>query len=517
MTYTELAQRAKGIAATIQNRTAADATPLTAVFAQRSETASAALLGALLAGHGYVPLNRTFPVERTRLMLAQSLSSTLILDAGSEPQLDGLLAGFERSLLLLCPDRADASELVRRYPDHTILAAKDLASAEQWCPPDVSDHSTAYLLFTSGSTGHPKAVMVSHANVLHYLDVVIRRYGFTHTDRLSQTFDLTFDLSVHDLFVAWHTGACVCCPTRKQLFSPAAFIVNQRLTVWFSVPSTALFMRRLGTLKPDAYPHLRLVLFCGEALPVEAVRQWRLAAPNAVIENIYGPTELTIGCTAYRWDDEQSPAECEQGIVPIGEPFPDMETLIVDEGLNEVSAGTAGELLMTGPQLCLGYLDDEERTRRVFVTPAAGGGRTWYRTGDRVRREAANRPLKYLGRVDNQIKLLGYRVELGEVEAAVREVSGADGVVALGWPVTRRGADGLALFVEAESFDVESLLEQLKMKLPSYMLPRQVRVLPRFPLNSNGKYDRNALQRMLEEADFEMNNQPSSTTAGDAA
>jgi non-ribosomal peptide synthetase component F len=120
-------------------------------------------------------------------------------------------------------------------------------------------------------------------------------------------------------------------------------------------------MRRLGELKPGAYPHLRLSLFCGEALPLEVVRDWSTAAPNSRIENIYGPTELTIGCTAYRWDNVTSPPYCEHGIVPIGEPFEDMEALIVDEELREVEAGEEGELIMTGPQLSQGYWRDEEK------------------------------------------------------------------------------------------------------------------------------------------------------------
>jgi non-ribosomal peptide synthetase component F len=232
--------------------------------------------------------------------------------------------------------------------------ANEFVDAEQWRPPEVSQNAIAYLLFTSGSTGQPKGVMVSHANVLHYVDCVIKRYGFTCNDRVSQTFDLTFDLSAHDMFVAWQSGACMCCPSQKQLIKPGAFINDAGLTVWFSVPSTAVFMRRFGELKSGLYPHLRLSLFCGEALPVDVVRDWSLAAPNSIIENIYGPTELTIGCTAYRWDNRTSPAECEQSIVPIGEPFEDMEALIVDEELHEVAVGCEGELLMTGPQLSQG-------------------------------------------------------------------------------------------------------------------------------------------------------------------
>jgi amino acid adenylation domain-containing protein len=497
VTYQQLAYLAKRLATTLRTGAVPGAAPLTAVFAYRSETAYAGVLGVLMAGHGYVPLNRTFPIDRTRLMLERSMCRSMIVDAGSEPQLEGLLCGIAIPLVIVCPDRADVTELAAKFPVHRFIGANELADAEQWCPVDVAADSIAYLLFTSGSTGQPKGVMVSHANVLHYLRYVMKRYGFTSNDRVSQTFDLTFDLSAHDMFVAWESGACLCCPTQKQSIKPGGFVNDARLTVWFSVPSTAAFMRRFGVLKPGMYPALRLSLFCGEALPVEIVRHWTLAAPNSVIENLYGPTELTIACTVYRWDNTKSPDECEQGIVPIGQSFDGMRALIVDEQLREVEDGRNGELLMTGPQLSLGYWQDEEKTRQAFV-PVAGKYGAYYRTGDRVRRSALNGPLVYLGRLDNQIKVLGYRVELGEIEAAVRQVSGLQGVVALGWPTTENGADGIEVFLETDSFDTKALVNQLKGKLPAYMLPRNVVVLRRFPLNANGKYDRKALRLILK-------------------
>ncbi len=501
VTYFELGERAKSLAVTIQTRLQGDGIPLTGVFAYRSETAYAAVLGALMAGHGYVPLNRTFPVDRTRLMLERSMCRSLIVDAGSEPQLAGLLEGLETPLLLLLPDRHSVTDLAMNFPRHRFLGSEELSPAEEWRPVDVSPDSNAYLLFTSGSTGQPKGVMVSHANVLHYVAYVMSRYGFTSNDRLSQTFDMTFDLSVHDMFVAWHCGACLCCPTQKQLIKPGDFINEARLTAWFSVPSTAVFMRRFGVLKPGMYPELRLSLFCGEALPVEIVRDWRLAAPNSIIENIYGPTELTIACTAYHWDDLSSPKECEQGLVPIGEPFEGMEALVLDEDLRPVADGSPGELVMTGPQISSGYWQDEQRTRSAFVTVPNRPEKIYYRTGDRVRRRAAGKPLTYLGRLDSQIKILGHRVELGEVESVVREVSGCDGVVALGWPPTAKGADAIEVFLQADECDRQQLLEQLRRRLPPYMVPRHVRLLSRFPLNSNGKFDRGALLKRLESAE----------------
>ena len=190
--------------------------------------------------------------------------------------------------------------------------------------------------------------------------------------------------------------------------------------------------------------------------------------------------------------------ECDHGVVPIGEPFDQMEAVIVDEQLREVATAPAGELLMTGPQLSLGYWHDEEKTRQAFVSLPGRSG-TYYRTGDRVRRRAPGKPLLYLGRLDSQIKVLGHRVELGEVESAVRKASGLDGVVALGWPMTESGAEAIEVFLQTDDFDIKPLLENLKTKLPPYMVPRNIRLLSHFPLNANGKFDRGVLLKKLEE------------------
>ena len=418
LTYGGLERIAASFAATLTRHVPSVEPPLTAVFAYRSVTAFAGVLAALFRGHGYVPLNRTFPPERTRLMLHCAGCKAIIVDAGSQEQLEAILPGIEEKVVLLLPDAEDVRSLAARWPQHVFLKGSDLEPAGKWSPPTISKDAIAYVLFTSGSTGTPKGVMISHRNVLHYVDYVTRRYAISEFDRVSQNFDMTFDLSAHDMFVAWERGACVCCPGQKEMIKPGRFIKEAQLTIWFSVPSTAVFMKRFGELKPGLYPGLRLSLFCGEALPVELAKAWSGAAPNSIIENLYGPTELTIACTAYRWDGAESPPEDEQGLVPIGTAFEGMEAIVVREDLTEVAPGDDGELLMTGPQLSLGYWRDGEKTRRAFVAPP-GRKQNYYRTGDRVRRPLPGKPMVYLGRVDNQIKILGHRVELGEIEAVV--------------------------------------------------------------------------------------------------
>jgi amino acid adenylation domain-containing protein len=498
LSYAELRRRAESLAATLSRHTPPGGPQLTAVFAYRTATAYAGTLAALLRGHGYVPLNRTFPPLRTRTMLERAGCRAVVADRASAEQLDDVLDGIDGPLLVVLPEHDDVAELRARWPDHTVLGASELESPQAFEPAEVEPGSIAYLLFTSGSTGIPKGVMVSHANVVAFVDAMVDRYGITEEDRFSQTFDMTFDLSAFDMFVAWERGACVCCLPASEAIKPGKFIRERDLTVWFSVPSVGLFMKRLGMLKPDRYPSLRWSLFCGEPLPAEIAQAWAEAAPNSTVENLYGPTEATIACTLYRWDPASSPTECRHGIVPIGAPYPGMTVLVADESYREVEPGGEGELLLEGPQVSLGYWQDPEKTAAAFVVPPERT-QIHYRTGDLVRRPVAGEPITYVGRLDHQVKVNGHRVELGEIEAALRELAGVDAVVALGWPRTDAGAAAITAFAAGTEADPELLREALAARLPDYMVPRRIHLLDAIPLNANGKFDRGALVKLLED------------------
>jgi non-ribosomal peptide synthetase component F len=341
-------------------------------------------------------------------------------------------------------------------------------------------------------------VGVSHANVLHYLDVMGAQYPLTPEDRCSQTFDQTFDLAVHDLFMTWDAGACLYAMQPIELVAPVRFINKHRLTAWFSVPSVPALAVKANMLQPGNMPSLRYSFFCGEPLPNATARAWQEAAAGSAVDNLYGPTELTIACFAYRWDPAESPGDSVNDIVAIGRPLPGLGALVVDDALRPVADGEVGELLVCGPQATPGYWRDEQKTAERFVTLPVSDARAkrFYRTGDRVvRRPSGN--YAYIGRVDHQIKVLGFRVELAEIEAAMMRHEGVVQAVAVGWPVEDGRATGIVGFVMGQVASPGELRQGLTRTLPDYMVPSRVLVVDEFPVNANGKVDRKQLAAQL--------------------
>ena len=499
LTYSELLERAKSISGAISEGEQ-DFQPLAAVLASRSVTAYAGVLGVLGSGKGYVPLNPKFPLERTRSMLLLSGCSTLI--AGNEclAQLSKLLEDLDRRLTVILPDTTANKKLVTDFPQNRFVFKDDIPNTNGFrCIAESKPGSIAYLLFTSGSTGVPKGVPIYHSNVRSYVEYICDRYQVSQEDRFSQEFDLTFDLSVHDMFVCWERGACLFAVPEKSVMAPAKFIRAHGLTMWFSVPSVIGLLSRMRLLSPGAFPSLRYSLFCGEPLPANYAQRWQEAAPNSIIENLYGPTETTIAITHYKWDPQRSPSECVNGIVPIGWPFDGQRFCVADQDRTPVPPGISGELCLAGSQVTTGYWNNPEKTREQFVQLRAGGDSFWYQTGDIVRQDERG-CLFYLGRVDHQIKIRGYRVELQEIEAVLRTLCGTEQVVSVPWPVQNGSADGVVAFIAGvAALDVKQILNAAGELLPDYMVPKNIYILSELPINANGKVDRVQLSKLLEE------------------
>jgi len=247
----------------------------------------------------------------------------------------------------------------------------------------------------------------------------------------------------------------------------------------------------------DSFPSLKYSLFCGEPLPAAYAQLWQEAAPNSVLENLYGPTETTIAIASYRWDQRTSPKECLNGIVPLGQVFAGQRFRILDQERNTVRTGDCGELCLSGSQVSSGYWKDSNKTEEQFIR-LTGGEDRWYRTGDLVKQDESG-CLHYLGRIDHQVKIRGHRVELQEVEAVLRRACGTGAVVSVAWPVKNGSAEAVVAFASrSQGLDGERALAYCQEVLPDYMVPRKLYLLDEMPLNANGKVDRTRLIKLLE-------------------
>jgi acyl-CoA synthetase (AMP-forming)/AMP-acid ligase II len=279
---------------------------------------------------------------------------------------------------------------------------------------------------------------------------------------------------------------------------PSGFIKDKRLTVWYSVPSIGLNMLKLNRLKEESLPSLKHTLFCGEALPKKLAKSWARAANNSTIENYYGITETTHQVSVYKWDDENSEDECINDIVPIGKIFNNLKYCILDENKKEVAQGEPGELYVSGVQITKEYFNDPERTKAAYVTIPNLGNDVWFKTGDLVK-ERENGNLNYLGRLDNQVQILGNRVEMQEVDCILKKASNSEMVVSLAWPIKNGIAERIVSFIaESDEQEKAKILEYCRNTLPPYMIPQDIFFIDKIPLNDNGKFDKQKLINFLE-------------------
>jgi amino acid adenylation domain-containing protein len=422
-------------------------------------------------------------------MISQARLDALIVDATGQQILT-------EELLDVCPGSILVPESDNdRLHGHDVLDKCTPAGPPVMMPLD----KLAYIIFTSGTTGQPKGVMVTLGNIQHFLQVIQERYQICANDRLSQHVEITFDPSVMCMFMAWGAGASLHVVPQHQLMAPASFIRKQMLTVWCSVPSTVVFMDRMKMLKPGVFPSLRLTIFGGELLPAVSAQTWQKAAVNSQVDNQYGSTETTIASHFEPCSGELNITP-NHGTVAIGRPFPGILAAIVDGDRNFLPTGETGELAICGPQVTAGYWQNEALTRERFplLDHSQYGLQNWYLTGDLAYQEESG-IFHCLGRIDHQVKILGNRIELGEIEAHMREVCGSDLVAA----VVRAGEPGamsdIIGVITGSDIDEDAIREALRSRLPSYMLPRRIIKLDSMPLNSSGKIDRNAIVALLDQ------------------
>lgn len=492
ITYRELLARARAIAATIARSSDEE---LCGILAEPTVLAYAGMLGSLIAGRGFLPLNPSQPVERLSKIVNRAKLGTLIASPEGLRSAAALAATCPQLRAILTPADVEVPPIIGRLVQRIdARASEDLQDRLA----SIDHSSIAYVMFTSGSTGEPKGVRVTNGNVVAYVENVRPMVKATSDDRFAQTSENTFDLSVHPIWVAWECGAALCVVPERERMAPARFIREKGITAWTSVPSVVTFLNRLHALTPGAFPTIRHSMFCGEPLTADQVKAWQLACPNSVIDNFYGPTEATCAITSYRCARPLQDDAAPNGVISIGRPFNGQRTLLLDGDAEVTGPDQAGELLLQGTQVSAGYLNDPETTASKYVRVPGFGQTTWYRTGDLARRSGDC--LYFIGRADQQVKILGFRVELQDIEAAVRDASRAETVSCIAWPLRDGSAQGVECFISAPSVESTeaTILQYCREHLPDYMVPRRVHTLSVVPLSQNGKIDRKALTALLE-------------------
>ncbi|WP_328928131.1 non-ribosomal peptide synthase/polyketide synthase [Streptomyces sp. NBC_00190] len=425
-----------------------------------------ALLAVAKAGGVYVPLDPQYPADRLAFMTA---------DAGM------VLVLSDTETLDLVPDVAVPVLRVDADLDGDgdgALATQPVEVAE--LPAAASLDAGAYMIYTSGSTGRPKGVLVPHRNVAGMAAAHQRALGLTIGSRLLQAVSPNFDVAMADVLAAWHAGATLVLPEPGPLAGEALGQVlrDQRIT-HLEIPPAAL------QSVPDMdLPELRGLLVGGEAMSAEFISRW---APGRVLRNVYGPTETTVTVTAGDPVDEYGADG-----VPIGRPVAGARLYVLDARLRPVPAGVAGELYIAGPGVARGYVRRFGLTAERFVaSPFSGSGERMYRTGDVVR-WLADGQLEFVGRTDHQVKVRGFRIEIGEIESALAAHPDVQQAVVT-VRETRNGAKRLVGYVVGDGLDQVGLREFVAKSLPDYMVPTAFVVVGTFPLTANGKVDRRAL------------------------
>jgi L-proline---[L-prolyl-carrier protein] ligase len=477
LTYAELMERVHRLARSLVERGVQPGEPVVLLL-PKSTDAIVSLLAVLEAGACCVPVEARTPPARLRDVLDQCSARMLI-------------ASRETSEKLLAEAAAD-STLERILVGHRL--GPQAGTVRPTDPPDarVGPHDLAYILFTSGSTGHPKGVELTHANVRAFVDWAVNEFGVGPEDRLSNHAPLNFDLSTFDLFGALSAGASVSLlPDGLSMFPTrlADLLERERLTVWYSVPSVLALLVARGGLTERDLSSLRLVLFAGEVFPVKYLRELMLALPRARYANLFGPTETNV-CT---WYEVERPPEEDDPPVPIGRACPYATTVVMDEH-GEVVSGPGGEgvLHVGGGSVMRGYFGRPEETEAAFV-PGPDGERL-YCTGDWVMWDADGNYV-FLGRRDHMVKSGGYRIELGEIEAALYAHPAVKDAVAIPVPDDLLGSRIRAVVVPAApaALDEQVVRKHCAERLPRYMVPSEVEFREDLPRTATEKIDRTRL------------------------
>lgn len=482
ISFSELDKVSNQIASAIKEL-APNAGPFIPFIVPKSIEAISSILSILKVDSAYIPIDSNSPATRmASIMEASSARVVLVVD---ETEVIAHEAIQDTDIQVLNLNKLQ----LENYPSDRR-------------PYQSISTDLAYVLFTSGSTGVPKGVMIPHRAIVDYIDWCVEEYEITESDVVSNHAPLYFDNSTFDLYTAFKAGATLhLVPEQLNAVLPrlVKWLKNSDITVFFCVPSVLTMLLKSRRLKADSFPKLRRILAAGEALPPHVLREWMLLYPSIQFTNMYGPTEITVDCSFHTLTDVPAP-DCVS--IPIGKPRPNMAMYVLTEaGELTQKPGAKGELLVRGTSVSYGYLNDSEKTEAAFIQNPNHNlyPDSLYKTGDVVSiDEQLN--FHFVGRADNQVKYLGYRIELGEIESKMLTLDEIDECVVCFGKNRETGDDFIGAFIKANRLIEDASLQQKVANLvPGYMVPSViVRSEQDFPSTPNGKYDRKSILKRLE-------------------
>ena len=429
----------------------------------------ASILALWLEGCCYVPLHPNWPLDRCE-------------DIVRQVELEHII---------------DSSKVIR-YSEIDVINTRQVECQHKLLDYNeiVPDSALAYILFTSGSTGRPKGVQITRENVAAFLNSFWKTgIAINGTDRCLQCFDLSFDVSVQSILVALTRSACVYTVPYGQMkfLSIAGLIEEYKITFGALPPSVLRYLQPYyGEIDFSSF---RQCILTAEACPMDLVEDWLKYATNTEVYDFYGPTEATVYSTYYKIKADGKD-KTHNGIISIGKPLANVIGIIVDEEGHAVSTGTKGELCLAGPQVSIGYWNDAAKNSQAFsMMEYQGENIRFYYTGDLCYQDEEG-DILYLGRIDNQAKIQGFRVELSEIEFHARTFLHGTNVVCIACQNEKK-LDEIVMFIESPEFETKELVDYMRTKMPQYMIPAKYVFVRTFPLNANGKTDRNAIKLLL--------------------
>ena len=465
--YSDLTQTISRIRKSIQSHTSETEKNIGLVANDDLET-YAGILALWFEGKGYVPISPENPLDRNKNIIHQANLKTII-DSSNIPLI----------------------------PEFNLIQSKKLSTVPlDLKPKNVSDQELVYILFTSGTTGQPKGVPITRSNLSGFI-TAFKEMGcdINEKDRCLQMFELTFDLSVISYLFPLLYGACIyTIPKDKIKYSYIFELMDeQKLTFSLMVPSMLHFLRPY--FNEIQVAEMKYSLLCGEALSQDITEEWSRCVPNAKILNVYGPTEDTIFCTEYTFD-RTGKNKSHNGVLSIGKAMKGNITIVINENTQVLPYGNTGQLCLAGIQLTPGYWNNEEKNKEAFFQTDHNGKQTrFYKTGDLCYIDEDG-DILYIGRSDNQIKVQGFRIELSEIEFHVKTFLEKINVVAVAI-ADALGNIEIGLIIESKGFNITPLQGYMKAKMPAYMIPKKIEFIDSFPLNTNGKIDRNKLRQLI--------------------